>query len=173
MPKTLVLGLGNLLLSDEGFGVQAIGRLRARWRFDDDVEVMDGGTLGLGLLPALEDADRILVLDVVEVGATPGTLVRLSWNDLPRALRVKVSPHQETLEEALALLELRRGRPEAFEVVGVQPRSLAWGVVLSAPVKAALEPALAEVIRILARWGHHGKPRGESATAVGEPPSPH
>jgi hydrogenase maturation protease len=154
MPKTLVLGLGNLLLSDEGFGVQAVARLRDRFTFPDDVELMDGGTAGLALLPALEDADRILVLDVVELKRPPGTLARLSWDDLPRALQIKVSPHQETAQEAFGMLEFRRGRPQAFEVVGVQPGSLELGLELSPPVEAAMEPALRRAVETLRVWGH-------------------
>lgn len=154
MRKTLVLGLGNLLLSDEGFGVQAVARLRDRFTFPTDVELVDGGTLGLGLLPALEDADRILVLDVVELKRPAGTLARLGWDDLPRALQIKISPHQETAQEAFGMLEFRRGRPEAFEVVGVQPGSLELGLELSPPVQVAMEPALQQAVETLRAWGH-------------------
>lgn len=154
MSKTLVLGLGNLLLSDEGFGVQAVARLRDRFTFPADVELMDGGTLGLGLLPALEDADRIVVLDVVDLRKPPGTLARLGWDDLPRALQIKVSPHQETAQEAFGMLEFRRGRPAGFEIVGVQPGSLELGLELSPPVEAAMEATIEETLRILAGWGH-------------------
>lgn len=164
MRKTLVLGLGNLLLSDEGFGVQAVARLRDRFTFPAGVELMDGGTLGLGLLPALEDADRIVVLDVVDLRKPPGTLARLGWDDLPRALQIKVSPHQETAQEAFGMLEFRRGRPEGFEVVGVQPGSLELGLELSPPVEEAMEPVIREVVRILEGWGHEVIPRAPSSS---------
>lgn len=154
MSKTLVLGLGNLLLSDEGFGVQALARLRDRFVFPEDVELVDGGTLGLHLLPTLEDADRILVLDAVDAREPPGTVVRLGWDDLPRVLRLKISPHQVSALDAFALLELRRGRPQAFEVIGVQPRSLEWGIGLTPEVEAAVESGARETVEILTCWGH-------------------
>ena len=152
--RSLVLGLGNLLVSDEGFGVHAVQRLRERYELPVDVELVDGGTLGLGLLPVLEDADRIILLDAIVMGEAPGTLVRLGWDDISRALKVKISPHQETAAEALAMLELRRGRPSDFRIVGVQPVSLATGVELSPAVEEAVEVAILDVLEILATWGH-------------------
>ncbi len=154
MPKTLVLGLGNPLVSDEGFGVQAVQRLQERYRFPDEVEVVDGGTLGLRLLPMLEDADRILILDAVDVSRSPGTVVQISWEDVHRALPVKISPHQETVTEVLALLELRRGKPDEFLIIGCQPASLDMGLELSAEVKKGMEQALGNVITVLKDWGH-------------------
>ena len=154
MPKTLVLGLGNPLVSDEGFGVQAVQRLQERFRFPDDVEVVDGGTLGLRLLPILEDADRVLILDAVDISRPAGTVVRIGWEDVHRALPVKISPHQETVTEVLALLELRRGKPDEFLIIGCQPASLDMGLELSAEVEKGLEKALGDVVEVLNGWGH-------------------
>jgi hydrogenase maturation protease len=154
MPKTLVLGLGNPLVSDEGFVVQAVRHLQERYRFPDDVEVVDGGTLGLKLLPILEDADRIIILDAVDVSRSPGTVVLIGWEDVHRALPVKISPHQETVTEVLALLELRRGRPNEFLIVGCQPALLKMGLELSAEVGGGLEKALGDVVTVLKDWGH-------------------
>jgi len=153
MPETLVLGLGNPLVGDEGFGVEAVQRLTGRYRFPSEVDVVDGGTLGLRLLPMLEDADRVIILDAVDVGADPGALVELDWHEVRRALPVKISPHQETVSEVLALLELRRGAPERFRVVGVQPERLEFAARLSPAVEAGLERALARVVEILSEWG--------------------
>jgi hydrogenase maturation protease len=167
-PKTLVLGLGNPLVSDEGFGVQAVNRLQERHELPDDVEVVDGGTLGLKLLPIMEDADRIIILDAVDVAQPPGTLIRIGWDDVRRALPVKISPHQETVTEVLGLLELRRGRPEGFEIVGVQPRSLEMGLELSPEVEEGLEAALRAVLEILAGWGHGLSAAGAAEVETGE-----
>lgn len=152
--RSLVLGLGNLLLSDEGFGIHAARRLEELYELPDDLDVVDGGTLGLGLLPLLEDADRILVIDAVDVGKPPGSVVRIGWNEAPRALQLKISPHQETLSDALALLEFRSGRPGEFELVGVQPESLEMGLELTASVQRSLDLIVEEVVSILRRWGH-------------------
>ena len=164
-----MLGLGNLLLGDEGFGVHAAARLRARFRLPPDVEVVDGGTLGLGLLAALEDADRILVLDALDAGQPPGTVVRLSWDDLPRVVRTKVSPHQVTVQEVLALREFRHGRPAAFEAVGVQPASLEPGCDLSSEVEAAMGEALATAVAVLRGWGHSVEVAGAAPGAAALP----
>ena len=159
MPDTLVLGLGNPLVSDEGFGVQAAGRLTEKYEFPDEVEVVDGGTLGLKLLPMLQDADRVIILDAVDVSKPPGTLVRIGWDDVQRALPMKISPHQETVTEVLGMLELVKGKPEDFEIVGVQPGSLEMGLELSPEVEAAMAGALEAVAEILAGWGHRVRER--------------
>lgn len=91
MSETLVLGLGNLLLGDAGFGAHAIARMRDRFIVPDDVDLVDGGTLGLALLPVLEDAKRIILIDVVETGQPAGTVTVLGWDDLPRAASQVVS----------------------------------------------------------------------------------
>lgn len=153
-PRTLVLGLGNPLVSDEGFGVQAVQRLEERFDIPADVAVVDGGTLGLKLLPIMEDSDRIIILDAVDVSKPPGSLVPIVWDDVRRLLPIKISPHQETVTEVLALLEWRRGRPEKFLIVGVQPASLEMGLELSPEVEAAMEAALRLVVDTLAEWGH-------------------
>lgn len=152
--RTLVLGLGNLLLTDEGFGIHAIRRLQELYVLPADVDVVDGGTLGLGLLPLLEAADRILVLDAIDVRKPPGSMARIGWDEAPRALQLKISPHQETLSDALALLEFRSGRPAEFEIVGAQPESLEMGLELSESVECSLDAAVDEVAGILRRWGH-------------------
>ena len=115
--------------------------------------MVDGGTLGLRLLPLLEDADRILILDAVAVGARAGALVELGWEEIRRAVPVKISRHQETISEVLALLELRRGVPERFCVLGAQPANLSLATELRPATETALEEALERVVDVLADWG--------------------
>ena len=136
-----------------------MGRLLERYEFPDEVEVVDGGTLGLKLLPMLQDADRVIILDAVDVSSPPGTLVRIGWDDVHRALPMKISPHQETVTEVLGMLELVKGRPEHFQIVGVQPGSLQMGLELSPEVEAAMAGALEAVAEILSAWGHVIRPR--------------
>jgi hydrogenase maturation protease len=99
----------------------------------------------------------------------------LGWDDVPRALLLKVSPHQESIAESLALLELRKGRPEAMEVIGAQPGSLDWGSGLTPPVEAAVETAIDAVLEILRTWGHDVRDRagtgGDSVRASPRRPS--
>jgi hydrogenase maturation protease len=98
MAETLVMGLGNILLSDEGIGVRVGEHLLEQYDFSEGVLVMDGGTLGLDLLPCLEEASRLVVVDAVQARKPPGTLIRLTGTEIPIFLDAsKVSPHQEVL----------------------------------------------------------------------------
>lgn len=154
MPDTLVLGLGNPLVRDEGFGVEAVRRLVERFLLPEGVEVMDGGTLGLQLLPILQDAQRILILDAVDVSRPPGAIAHIGWDDVRRALPVKISPHQETVTEVLAMLELLKGKPTDFLIIGCQPASLEMGLELSPEVEKSMERVLEDVVEVLRDWGH-------------------
>ncbi len=121
MKKTLVLGLGNILLRDEGVGVRVIERLQALYDFPPEVQVLDGGTMALDLLPYVEDSARLLVIDALEMGAAPGTIARLEGNEVPAFLSIKISPHQMGLADILAAARLRDLYPQELVLWGVQP----------------------------------------------------
>lgn len=149
---TVVLGLGNPLLGDDGFGLVVLDRLRHRRTWPTDVEFVDGGTWGLSLLPAVTDAARLLVLDAVRTGAPPGTVVRGKGDAVPRWYRHPVSPHQVDLHEVLAAATLLDAVPD-LAVVGVEP--LETGELhlgLSAPVAGAVDRAAREAERVLDAW---------------------
>lgn len=150
--KTLVLGLGNILLQDEGVGVRVIEHLRANYTFPDDVLVLDGGTLGLDLLAYIEETPHIVIVDAVKAGKMPGTLVRLVNEEIPAFLGPKVSPHQVGLQDLLGLAKLRGHFPEEVILWGVQAERLEPGLDLSPPVAAQVEPLAARVIIELSRW---------------------
>lgn len=141
MGKDLVLGVGNLLLSDEGIGIHAIRRLLEMEVLPADVEIVDGGTAGLNLLTYLEGIDRLVIIDAVETGGPPGTLVRLAGNQVPAYMALKVSPHEITLPDFLAAAKLRDLYPQEVVVWGMQPGSLDVGIDLS--------PAAADKLDIL------------------------
>jgi hydrogenase maturation protease len=155
---TLVIGLGNPLMGDDGLGLAALSQLRERWTFEPPVTLVDGGTWGLTLLPLIEDAERVLLLDAVNVGAPPGSPVRLGRSDLPRVLATKLSPHQIDLREVLALAELRGTMPPSIVAIGLQPAEITMRTSLSAAVAAGL-PGMAErALDELAAWGHRAVP---------------
>ena len=112
MPTILVLGIGNTVMSDDGVGVKVVQLLQDEYRFPDHVEVLDGGTLGLDLLPKLEGISHLIMVDAVETGDKPGTCVRLSGEDLPIALETKISPHQMGLKDLLAVARLLDHAPD-------------------------------------------------------------
>ncbi len=150
---TLVLGLGNILMQDEGLGVRAVERLNARYALPGDVRALDGGTRGLDLLPYLDGVTRLLILDAVEIGNTPGSLVRLEGESIPSALALAMSMHQVGVQELLMVSRLKGTMPEHIVVWGMQPGAIDWGLDLSPPVDAALDRLVGAAAGELREWG--------------------
>ena len=141
-------------MGDDGLGVAMVEALRYRWSEEPGLSFLDGGTWGMQLMPDLEDAGRLLLLDVIRSGRPPGTLVRLERDQLPRHLHHKLSPHQIDLGEVLALLELRGTFPEHAVALGIEPAAVVLGEGLS-PLVAATVPSLIDAVsEQLRRWGH-------------------
>ena len=151
--KTLVLGLGNIIMRDEGLGVRACERLTQRYRLPDDVTVLDGGTLGLDLLPYLEGVTDLLIIDAVSAGGSAGSLVRLANEQIPQALALKMSMHQVGLQELLAVMALRGQTSPHVVLWGMEPLILEPGLDLSEPVLANLDTLVASVVAELRSWG--------------------
>ncbi|HIJ94515.1 MAG TPA: HyaD/HybD family hydrogenase maturation endopeptidase [Desulfuromonadales bacterium] len=144
--KTLIFGAGNLLLGDEGFGVHFITYLQKHYRFPEDVELYDGGTLGIMVTHMLEDADHVYLVDVIEAEGEPGEIYRYEKDDFMLGrLPIKMSPHQIGIQEVLALSELRDRCPQKISLFGVIPQSYEAGVELS-PLLAAKLADLAELV---------------------------
>jgi len=159
--KTVVIGLGSPLMADDGLGIAALHELATRWAFSPSVELIDGGTWGMQLLPEIEDADRLLLVDAVNVGKRPGDRVRLERDELPIYFSQHISPHQIDLREVLAAAELRGTLPDETVVIGMQPDALILSAVLSAAVQAHMDEMLEMVLGQLRLWGHES--RAESA----------
>ena len=151
----LVLGIGNLLWADEGFGIRALESLHAQWRFAPGVRLMDGGTQGLYLLPYLEGCRRLLVFDAIDYGLAPGSLKIVQDDEVPAFMGVKkMSLHQTGFQEVLAVAGLRGWRPEKVVLIGMQPAMLDdYGGSLTETVKAGLSEAVATGLGFLADWG--------------------
>lgn len=150
--RKVVLGLGNLLFSDEGFGIQAVQTLQAEHGSEFPVEWIDGGVLGLNLLPLVEECSHLLVLDAVNAEKPAGTLVELADEEIPLYNGVKMSEHQVGFQEVLAMAKFRERYPTHLYMVGVQPADLSVGVGLSSVVTAALSAALERATDILREW---------------------
>jgi hydrogenase maturation protease len=117
----LVLGIGNVLWADEGFGVRAVETLHQRYRMPAHVSVVDGGTQGLYLLDYICAADRVLVLDAIDYKLPPGTLRVFRDAEVPVWADTMMSLHQATFQELLSLARLRNRIPEKITLIGVQP----------------------------------------------------
>ena len=122
--EVLVLGIGNLLWADEGFGVRAVEALHAAYEFPAGVTLQDGGTLGLMLYEPVARAKRVLVFDVIDFGLPPGTLRVLRDGDVPAWGRTKLSPHQTSFNDVLALAQMNGRTPGEIVAIGVQPVEL-------------------------------------------------
>ncbi len=156
--STLILGVGNLLLSDEGVGLRVVERLVTTYRLPEEVLVLDGGTLGLDLLHYLVNEDgspveNLLIVDAVEMGKAPGTLLRLEGDEVPSFLSLKMSPHQIGIPDMLFAAKLRDIYPRRVVLWGVQPGSLDVGLDLSPPVAEQVGVVMDQVVEELGDWG--------------------
>jgi hydrogenase maturation protease len=165
---TVVLGIGNVLWADEGFGVRCVEALAERHDFGPDVALVDGGTQGLHLLSLVQSARRLLILDAVDYGRAPGTLLRVEGEEVPRFLKShKMSLHQTGFQEVLMLSLLCDRYPQSVLLVGCQPERLDdYGGSLQPCVRAAVEPALQMALGQLRAWGHEPVPRAEPVAAA-------
>ena len=161
--RIVVLGVGNLLWADEGFGVRCAEALGDGWDFTPPIEVLDGGTLGLALVPLLLDATDVLLFDAVDHRGEPGSLLVARDAEVPRFMTSsKMSLHQAGMNDILASLELLGHEPEHFTVIGIKPVELAdYGGSLTEPVQQQVPIALQLGIEELAGWGVEARKRAE------------
>ncbi len=149
----MVLGVGNLLFTDEGVGIHAIQTLLERYEFSQNVSIEDGGVLGINLLGIISEADDLIVVDAIRNGGAPGTLYRLEGDDIPKRILAKNSLHQVDLLEALTLCQALDKVPETV-IVGVEPEDIETvGLELTPPVQEKMGDLIAMVLRELDRLG--------------------
>lgn len=153
--QTLILGIGNVLWADEGFGVRCVEALASRYRFGPDVKVLDGGTQGLYLLPFLENVTRLIVFDAVDYGLPPGTLKIVEGDEVPAFMGAKkMSLHQTGFQEVIATAQLMGYCPDELLLIGCQPEELEdYGGGLRAVVAAQIDPAIDVMLKHLHRIG--------------------
>jgi hydrogenase maturation protease len=156
--RIVVLGIGNLLNRDEGVGVHAVRALESRYQPSATghrrrVAFLDGGTLGLNLLPIVEEASHLLILDAVDARQAPGTVIELARDEIPLFTGIKLSQHQVTFQEVLGLATVRDKLPPYLHLIGVQPADLAIGLELSPTVAAALPEVIRRAVAVLGAWG--------------------
>ncbi|EKT53469.1 HyaD/HybD family hydrogenase maturation endopeptidase [Providencia sneebia] len=151
--RILVLGVGNILLSDEGIGVRIVEALEKRYQLPECVEVLDGGTAGMELIGAMADRDHLIIADVVLSSQPAGTILILKDHEVPALFTRKISPHQLGLSDVLSALHLTDEFPQRLTLVGIVPESLEPRIGLTKVGQAALEPALQKVIEVLRSEG--------------------
>jgi hydrogenase maturation protease len=153
----LVLGMGNILLEDEGLGIRALEVLRREFELPAGVELLDGGTTGMGLLDDISGRDHLVVLDAVQTGEPPGTLVVMRGDEVPVYFGIRVTPHQLGLADVLATLKLTDEQPGSVRVLGMVPFSLDMALELSSPVRARLGELVNLAVEELSDLGYAPK----------------
>ena len=151
----LVMGLGNILWGDDGLGVAAVQKLLCNFHVPDGVRVLDGGTLGLALLPVIQDAERVLLIDAIrQAGARPGAIVRIEGDDVAPAVRERLSPHQVGVADLLDAARLLGCYPERLVLLGIVPARLDFGFGPSAEVERQLDNLVNRVVEQALEWGY-------------------
>lgn len=159
--RILVLGIGNILWADEGFGVRAVEEFHRRYAVPDNVTILDGGTQGLYLVNYLEQADRLIVFDAIDYGLRPGELKLVRDAEVPRFTGAKkMSLHQTGFQEVISAADLLGRCPKHLVLIGCQPLDLEdWGGPLTGPVRDRIAPAIELACKVLAEWGITVSPR--------------
>jgi hydrogenase maturation protease len=164
--QIIILGVGNLLFTDEGVGIRVAEALQDRYEFPQNVRVVDGGTLGLNLLGVISEADHLIVVDAVRQGGEPGSLYRLSEEEIPKRIRAKNSLHQVEFLEALTCCQALDKVPETV-IVGVEPEDITtMSLVLTPTVGSRVDKLVEAVLKELTNLGGSYCPREEGDTCA-------
>jgi hydrogenase maturation protease len=151
----LILGLGNVLYGDDGLGVIAVELLEQRYDISERVHVVDGGTLGLFLLPLLQQSQQVLIVDAIRSpGLAPGSLVRLAGDEVALAVRDRLSPHQVGVADLLDAARLRGGYPSAVTLFGLVPEVMEWSIARSKSVDGGIDMLLNAIVHEVQGLGH-------------------
>ncbi len=150
--RRAVLGLGNLFYIDEGLGVHALFILQVQLSSRPDIEWVDGGVMGLDLLPLVEECSHLLVLDAIDAGLAPGSLVEIRREEIPYYRGIKLSEHQVGFQEVMALANARDRLPKHLTLLGIQPGDLSLGMELSLIASSTLPALLDRAMKILDTW---------------------
>jgi hydrogenase maturation protease len=154
--KITLLGLGSTLMRDDGVGVHAVKALQDRFNVPPELDIVDGGTAGLDLLPFIEGRDRVLFVDAVDFGQEPGFIGELVNDDIPAFFgKDKASLHHLGLPDVLAMARLLNTLPAEISLIGIQPRSIELGLDLTEVMQGNLELLITHIIDKLRDWDVH------------------
>jgi hydrogenase maturation protease len=158
-PKVTLIGLGNILMRDEGVGVHAVRHFEEHYEIPPGLEVVDGGTSGLDLLPYIENRDQILIVDAVNFRKEPGYIGVLENQEVPALFGLKDSLHRLGLMDVLAAAQLLGVAPREICLIGIQPLAIETGLNLTDTIQARLAPLVARILAHLQTWGLSLTPR--------------
>jgi hydrogenase maturation protease len=163
--RIALIGIGNVLMQDEGVAIEVIESLQQEYRFNPAITIVDGGTTGMDLLPYFEEHDKILIVDAVEFGKEPGFIGSIENDDILRTLNDKLSLHHLGLSDVLMTMRIHDITPEHIFLLGIQPQSLAVEIGLTETIASRL-PRLKEVVLFqLEKWGVRAEPMSTTETS--------
>ncbi len=152
--SALILGVGNILLGDEGIGIRVVEELENRYAFPEEVTVLDGGTAGIELLGYIEGRDLLILIDAMRADLPPGTVFKVEGEDVPKRFMTRISPHQIGLSDLLAAGILSEHIPKRITLFGIEPEQMATGITLSPTVEDSLEKVIGAVLAELKEAGY-------------------
>jgi hydrogenase maturation protease len=145
-PQVVILGVGNILLKDEGVGIRVVERLRREYRFPDNVRLVDGATGGIDLLPVVCNTEHLIIVDALKTSQPPGTIFRLTPDELSSEIQIKCSLHQIGLLDVLQMAKTLEEKLPATVIVGVEPEDAShYGLELTGLISAKI-PLLVDII---------------------------
>ena len=151
--QIMILGIGNILFSDEGFGIRVIERLMENYQFPENISVVDGGVLGMNLLGIISEADHLIVVDAVRTGGPPGTLIRMEGEEIPARVRAKNSLHQVDFLEALTMCQALDKIPHTV-ILGVEPLDIeTLSLDLTPQIQTKVDPMIELILKEISPWG--------------------
>jgi len=150
--RITVLGVGNILLKDEGVGVRVVEEMTRRYTFPENVEVLDGGTLGMELMRFLLGTDKVIIIDAIDGSLPPGSIYQFEKEAVKTYFREKVSVHDLGIQDVLAALDVLEKPLKDLVVMGVQPAVIDVGLELTPVVAQSVEPVITKVLALLADW---------------------
>lgn len=152
MEQITVLGVGNILMQDEGFGVRVVEQLLAQYSFPENVQILDGGTLGMELLRFLVGTDKLILVDAVNGGAPPGSCYQFNHDEVKAYFKDKVSMHELGIQDVLAVLEVLEKPAKEIKILGVQPLTVDIGLELTPLVAGVVESTVEKLLLVLQEW---------------------
>lgn len=158
-PKILVMGVGSILMMDEGIGIRAVEELEKKYRFPENVEILDGGTSGIELLSYISGKDYLIIIDAIKSGNPAGTVLRVEGEDVPAQFRTRISPHQLGISDLLAAATLTDEMPKNMVLFGIEPKEIIMAIGLSDEVRASMGHLVEVVVDELKRLDCEVVPR--------------